>query len=314
MAFVPVPRSCASITLFRSGMLILASAAISAGFANAQCPAVGADTTCAVVITVIQTSNTPCPAQGCSSVSFTGQGPFDQIEDTLVGVVNNGDLNITSLVLKSNLPAFQFDHDGICGNSPQTGLPYVPRPAGCPFGPTGYEGPGVSFSNISADWKTGTVNFNPPIAPGKSAYFSLEETLTSATACSSIINGSVLKPNPAGSPTITATFTPNGYNLADAASLCGFSGWNWQQTVTSWPKPSPLSAFGSTAQLFTPLSFLDPPPGGYSKPNRPSNSYPFYLDPNNGELQSQEPGGLILKFSDLAANPCLPVPGFSGAP
>ena len=39
-------------------------------------------------------------------------------------------------------------------------------PAGCPFGATGYEGPGVSFSNIAADSTSGTVNFSPAIPPG----------------------------------------------------------------------------------------------------------------------------------------------------
>src|SRR5579862_2381433 len=88
------------------------------GSANAQCPAVGADTTCGVIITVNQTGNAPCPPQGCASITFTGQGPFDQIEDTMVGVVNNSNLPISSLILKSSTDAFGFDGDGICGISP----------------------------------------------------------------------------------------------------------------------------------------------------------------------------------------------------
>jgi hypothetical protein len=292
--------------------LLLALGLIAAGNAGAQCPAVGADTTCGVVITVIQTSNSPCPPQGCASISFTGQGPYDQIEDTLVGVVNNGNLPITSLILKSSVAAFAFDGDGICGLDPNTGVPFVPRPAGCPFGPTGYEGPGVSFSNISPDGTTGTVNFNPAIPPGGTAYFSLEESLTAATACSTVINGSVPKPTPGGSPTITTAFTPNsGFNLAQAANLCGFSGWDWQQTVTLLPAPSPFKAAGTTTPLVAPPPFLDPPPGGYVG-HPPDHSYPFYLDPNSGELQSQEPGGLVLNFTDTPTDRCLP--GGNGAP
>jgi len=76
----------------------------------------------------------------------------------------------------------------------------VPPPAGCPFGPTTYEGPGTSFSGISPDMTTGTVNFTPSLAPGATGYFSLEDKLTGA---------SFTTPTPVpSSPTPTATFTP----------------------------------------------------------------------------------------------------------
>ncbi len=158
-------RTCVSV--FPAGaILILAALAIAEGPANAQCPAVGADTGCGVVITVTNTGAT---------VSRTGQGPFDQIEDTLVGVINNSNQAIRVMQLRSALPIFALDGDGLCSPS------ITPRPAGCPFGPTGYEGPGVSFPNRSPDGTTGTVNFNPPIPPGGgTAYFSLEEDITSA--------------------------------------------------------------------------------------------------------------------------------------
>jgi hypothetical protein len=67
------------------------------GRALAQCPAFGADTTCGAVITIIQTGNSPCPATGCATVTFTGQGPYDGADDTLIGVVNNSSVPITSL-------------------------------------------------------------------------------------------------------------------------------------------------------------------------------------------------------------------------
>src|ERR1039457_2953640 len=253
---VEFPRPVA----LRSWLMILSVTIISAGLANAQCPPVGADTTCGIIITVIQTGNAPCPPQGCASITFTGQGPYDQIEDTLVGVVNKSTLPINSLVLTSSTIAFGFDGDGICGISPNTGQPYVPVPPGCPFGPTTYEGPGVFFSNISSDRTTGTVNFNPPIPPGGTAYFSLEESLTQATACSSVINGSVPKP-PGGGTTIGMTFTPTlGYTLVQAAQICGFADWDWQQTITSLPLPSPFFAAGSSTPLKAPPPFNDPPP------------------------------------------------------
>jgi hypothetical protein len=289
------------LVTFAAGFLVLLVST-----AHGQCPAVGADTTCGIVITVNQTGNAPCPPQGCAAITFTGQGPYDEIEDTLVGVVNHSNLPISSLILQSSTDAFGFDGDGICGISPNTGVPFVPAPPGCPFGPTTYEGPGVSFTNLSADRRTGTVNFNPPIPVGGSAYFSLEESLAAATACSTIINNSVPKPA-GGSPTISATFTPkNGFTLAQAAQLCGFTGWDWQQTVTSLPLPNPFKQIGTPPkQLSAPPPFLDPPPGGYTY-NLPGgdHSYPFYYDPNSGELASHETA-TTLNFADTPADNCL---------
>lgn len=100
---------------------LIAAFTMSVASANAQvCPAVGADTDCGIIITITNTG---------SSVSFTGQGPYDTIEDTLVGVVNNSNYSIHSIGLRSALPIFAFDGDGICGTSPITGLPYSPAPA-----------------------------------------------------------------------------------------------------------------------------------------------------------------------------------------
>lgn len=83
-------------------------AALCAIPANAQCPAVGADTTCGVVITIIDigTGTSSCPGGVCASISNTGQPPYDNIEDTLVGVVNNSKVPIASMVLTSSLPRF----------------------------------------------------------------------------------------------------------------------------------------------------------------------------------------------------------------
>jgi hypothetical protein len=214
---------------------------------------------------------------------------------------------IASLKLTSGTDIFGFDGDGLCTYITCT-WPH----------PTGYEGPGVSFNILSAT--SGTVNFNPPIpANGGTAYFSLEESLTSATACTSVINNSVHKVIDQNGTRINATFTSNTnlfYNLTQAATLCGFAGWDWQQTITSWPRQSSLFPIGSATPKSTPPPFLDPVPGGYTY-NLPAgdHSYPFYLDPNNGEVQSNEPGGptgFVLNFSDTPTEPCLP--GGPGAP
>jgi hypothetical protein len=55
--------------------------------------------------------------------------------------------------------------------------PNTPVPAPWPGGElqNGYEGPGTWFSNVTADLKTGSVNFSPALLPGQTTYFSLEE-------------------------------------------------------------------------------------------------------------------------------------------
>jgi len=248
-------------------ILILATLAIAEGPANAQCPTVGADTGCGVVITITNTGAT---------VSHTGQGPYDQIEDTLVGVINNSNQPISVMQLRSALPIFALDGDGLCSPS------ITPRPAGCPFGPTGYEGPGTSFSNISSDKTSGTVNFNPPIPTGgKTAYFSLEEDISTACSCPDVLNKSVPKP-PGGGTEITATFTPqnpqgkcggNPLTLQQAAFFCGFTEFNWQSTVTMDPCADVFEV-GSTIPLSAPPPYNDPPLKGYSY-QTVANGYPF---------------------------------------
>jgi hypothetical protein len=128
---------------------------------------VGLDTSCAVLIVL---------DGGRVTLVDPSQGPFDGVEDTLIGVQNNSSQPVSSLPL-TGVGIFGFDADGLC-----TALP---QPVGCPYGPTTYEGRGsstsiastapgggVTFTITNAD--TGTVNFSPGIPPGGSAYFSLE--------------------------------------------------------------------------------------------------------------------------------------------
>lgn len=132
-----------------------------------QCPPVGLDDGCGVLITV--------NPDGTGTVATDpAQPPYENDEDALVGLQNNAAGSVTSVGLSSALDIFGFDGDGLCAAS------ISPRPASCPFGPTEYEGPGTSFSNISADFTSGTVNFSPPVPPGGSAYWSLEEAITAA--------------------------------------------------------------------------------------------------------------------------------------
>lgn len=288
---------------------LIAGLASSGAALAGVCPAVGADSDCGVIITVTDSSTT---------VSFTGQGPYDGIEDSLVGVINKGSRPIKSIGLRSAVPIFGFDNDGICGTDPSTGQPFKPAPAGCPFGPTTYEGPGVVFSNVDSTLKNGVVNFSTPLAPnGGTGYFSLEESIQSAYSCADIINKSVT-PDASGSPTIRATFKPQipGMNTADAAKFCGVAKLNWIQKITTLPDPSPFYAVNLTDPTNVAADihltsgstpFNDPYKGGY-RYNPAWNSYPFYFDPNT----TTQPWSLInwdngttLSIQDTPTNPCL---------
>ncbi|HMF90463.1 MAG TPA: dockerin type I domain-containing protein [Candidatus Angelobacter sp.] len=156
------------------GVALLAAAS---GMAQAptppfrQCPPIGLNTGCAVLIT-FQKDGKPRVDRDPS------QRPFDGIEDTTVGVQNNSNRPIFSISLKSSTDIFGFDGDGLCNVSP--------RPGGCPFGPTGYEGPGVSFSNINGSRSAGTVSFAGGIRKsGGTAFFSLEEANFQLVLCGS---------------------------------------------------------------------------------------------------------------------------------
>jgi hypothetical protein len=287
---------------------LLMAISLSLGIANAQCPAAGADTTCGAIITVTDAG---------ASILYTGQGPYDGFDDTLVGVVNNSTLPITSINLTSSFMAFAFDGDGIDtygvpGNGQDT---------------TGYGGPNAYFNNISTDLTMGTVNFIVPIAPhGGTSFFSLEAALSAATACSTIINNSVTNSAGTGTQTtMTATFTPNlGYTLAQAAQLCGFTAWDWQSTVTSMPAPSPFYAVAqpvpvspacptsvTSCNLVTPPTFNDPPPNGYSYETPPDAVvlpvfWNLFLPASNSNSLGYHETSTTLEFVDSPADQCLP--------
>ncbi|MBS1843102.1 MAG: hypothetical protein JST53_01685 [Actinobacteria bacterium] len=133
-----------------------------------ECPAIGLDTSCGLLLNVTNF--------GTAVLQDTSQGPYDGQEDTLVGVLNRSSQTITQLPLSSPLGIFGFDSDGICS----TGYPgTLFQDPGCPFGPTGYEGPGTAFEPASKT--TGVVRFSPGLPPGGTAFFSLEESLAASS-------------------------------------------------------------------------------------------------------------------------------------
>lgn len=125
-----------------------------------QCPAAGADTGCAVLVTV--------NADGTTTVSTDPAQPPMSPTGVLVGFVNNSDavVNDVSLVGVTAPGAFALTGQGVCAVHPG------PCFSATEFGPTGYEGPGTSFVT-GADPTTGTVSFASGMAPGTGTYFSL---------------------------------------------------------------------------------------------------------------------------------------------
>lgn len=200
-----------------------------------QCPTLGFDTSCAILIVVEPNG---------SLVSYTDptQGPFDGIEDTLIGVQNESSSPVSSIALNSAVfpGIFEFDEDGLCsGHNEGGGSGFVPPPVGCPFGPTSYEGPGTGFTIINGS--EGTVNFlNGGLAPGKSTYFSLEGSISLTCSGSSCTGGSPgeaketsLSTSLSGGGKTGETITvPAGTAVSDQATLSGENVASAEGTVT----------------------------------------------------------------------------------
>jgi hypothetical protein len=223
---------------------VLLFAAPRAHGAFPQCPPVGADAGCQYLITI--TDAGPSVAQDVS------QGPYEAADDSLIGVLNSSSKGVTALPLSSpGTSLFGFEADGLCDPGqlpvPAGCVPPPGSPAGttctlqgveCSFPPppgepanleeagstgavawpngdrqNGYEGPTSWFSAISADTSGGTVNFSPAIAPGGSAYFSLEAPPNAAAikVGTPTTTGPTGKPPPAFGPKGVIQGLPSGH-------------------------------------------------------------------------------------------------------
>jgi len=172
-----------------------------------ECPAVGLDTSCGILLKVTDA--------GTTVLGDSTQPPYDGIEDTLIGVVNLSSRSLTSIALSSNTDLFGFDGDGLCA--------VTPSPAGCPFGPTGYEGPNTSFSGITPNASGGVVNFNPPLGFGETAYFSLEESLSATQVFSGGPGVAEAGGAPNPSEHITTCFAKDPVNCATGQLVESFT-------------------------------------------------------------------------------------------
>ncbi len=210
-------------------LLSFASNARAAGPPFGQCPTVGQDASCQLLITVTDT--------GQSFQTDASQPPYEGDDDALIGVQNNSTHMIGSLQLSAS-GVFNFEGDGICqpANWPVSG---GLTPPGCPpafnvgpagYMPNGYEGPQTWFSGF-AGGSSGTVNFNPPLAPGGWAYFSLESPPTGQ----SIVVGAAdsLSTNLSGGGVSSASIdVPPGTPVSDQATLAGSNAGGATGTVT----------------------------------------------------------------------------------
>lgn len=162
-----------------------------------QCPAIGRDTGCGILITVN-------PNETGSIANDPAQHPFDGSDDTLIGIQNNSAATIQNVRLASRAAIFNLDNDGLCSRQ------YKGTPQGCPFGPTGYEGPGTRLTAI--DYYHGTVSFTGGLAPGASAYFSLEAAISAAAITLRHVTGSlsvILVGGPLSPPETLGGFNPS---------------------------------------------------------------------------------------------------------
>jgi len=137
------------------GLLLATPGSLHAAFPSIGNDTLGPD----VMITFNGTTLT-------TAYNVHGQGPYDGIEDTYVGVTNNSSTTLLGFSLAgSNI--FGFDGDG------QSAYTHVSYDA------SGYAGPGTSFTITNNN--LGFVNFlNGGLAPGQTAWFTLEETLSTS--------------------------------------------------------------------------------------------------------------------------------------
>jgi len=164
-------------------MFLLLLIGSAQGAVLTQCPPVGADVGCGILITITASSGGSATSFNVIAASSPSQGPYDNSEDTLVGVLNSSGATVNTLALTSTTDIFGFDGDGPCT--------VTPNPGNCNSAdPNGYAGPGVTFSGLSANGRSGVVNFTGGLADGQSRWFGLEESLTP----SQILPGGVPEP------------------------------------------------------------------------------------------------------------------------
>jgi hypothetical protein len=199
-----------------------------------ECPAVGYNTSCSLLIDVEKGGTAIFDDPGATVPSDPTPGTYDGADDTLIGIINNTSAPLSQISLSSSTEdIFAFDGDGICENPNSTsGLPGLP-PSDCAdvnhIDTTTYGGPNTYFTNISSDFTSGIANFIIPLKPGGTTYFSLEEALTP----SNFIPPTTLATSLSGGGKSGASITvPPGTSVTDAGTLTGTNAASATGTVT----------------------------------------------------------------------------------
>jgi hypothetical protein len=238
--FLPVLMVAAAV--LGGGLFLTSAGAATPTAPFNECPALGFDTGCALLIYI-------SPSGTVTVLSDGTQGPYDGSDDTLIGVLNDSSSSVNAVSLQgvgSGTP-FAFDGDGACQvTNSGGGAGFVPPPAGCPFGPYGYEGPNTSFSGISTDKSSGTVNFTSALGSSGTAWFTLEGQITASSIA-------IMKATPTlttATPGVTATF---GSALSDSATLSGATAATGTITFNLYP-PSSTNCSGTALYTSSPVT------------------------------------------------------------
>jgi hypothetical protein len=147
-------------------LLSTSAPALADSFQGVTWQALGADQHPSVVFILTDT--------GLSTVTDATQGPYDGVEDSYIGVINNLSKVVTTLALTGSSGIFGFDGDWI-----DTFGGGLPVPGGTNPNASDNSGYGKSqgfFTGVTANGTvaSGTVNFVGGLAAGGSTWFSLE--------------------------------------------------------------------------------------------------------------------------------------------
>jgi hypothetical protein len=208
-----------------------AAVALPAGVAAAtpptplftECPAVGLQTGCGVLITVLRNGAT-------TVVTDPSQPGLNGGLDTMVAVVNKTTAVVPQISLggvplghKPVTQPFGFDWDGPCTVTPS----YCTHTG--EFGPTGYEGPDTSFT-YGDNGTEGSVIFTGGLLPGHSRFFALDQSPFAVTGIqfqpSITVTGQAVSTT-AGSttPVEVATFKAKGGSTSVPADFSATVNW-----------------------------------------------------------------------------------------
>ena len=226
-----------------------------------ECPGIGAAPRCEFLIVLTPT--------GANVLQDGTVGTFDGSDDTLVGIVNNSGAPVSTVGLSSTVGIFGFDGDGICAKS-GSHLKYTWTPntyatetgSGCPYGTTGYEGPGVTFGSIATNKETGNVNFASGLANGSSTFFSLEGNLSGASfTVPTTTTTTTVAPTTTTTvaPTTTTTVAPTTTTTAATTTTTSEGGGSTTTSPTPTLPPPPPPPGGTAPTTTAPVSTTTAP-------------------------------------------------------